>query len=450
MMAQVCDWQVQQESISERAQYILKTGLWSDCKFVVGADEPKREFKAHKLILSMASPVFEKMFQDCYKETKQDVTIVDIQPEAFGAMLNYVYGDQINLQSFDQACELCYVANKYMMPNLLKNCTAYIWQDVNVSNACRGYEFAKLFDQHNLMVKCKKIICQKTSEVISQSSFVEVQISTLKMILAEERLGIRSEMELFEAVEKWAQAEFERLGIAGPEFSDKQKPIYEDLVSKICFLSMQPKEFAEGPALSPLLTKDQSFAILMNITSRNCDCPLPKGFTAWVRKTDHEDTSRNISLKLSLENITPTHNFSPTESTTLFCCNKDIDILGVMVMCQLPYLNSPTLSTNMALYNHMQKYKENLEIFIEDQSTNKIEESSFKLIVEYRSMIDVYFPFPIKMLHGRTYKLGMIMNQPGLYMAGTLNSCDLIHKTVKFTFMKSSEPMFIHGIIFAN
>uniref|UniRef100_A0A0A9ZGH6 BTB/POZ domain-containing protein 6 n=1 Tax=Lygus hesperus TaxID=30085 RepID=A0A0A9ZGH6_LYGHE len=117
----------------------------------------------------MASPVFEKMFQDCYKETKHNVSIVDIQPEAFGAMLNYVYGDQINLQSFDQACELCYVANKYMMPYLLKNCTAYIWQDVNVSNACRGYEFAKLFDQHNLMEKCK--IQHKLNSTICQNLY---------------------------------------------------------------------------------------------------------------------------------------------------------------------------------------------------------------------------------------------------------------------------------------
>lgn len=74
---------------------------------------------------------------------------------------SYIYADEIKIQSFDQACELCYIANKYMMPNLLKHCTSYIWKDVNYTNACRGYEFAKLFDQHQLMEKCKKVSCKR-------------------------------------------------------------------------------------------------------------------------------------------------------------------------------------------------------------------------------------------------------------------------------------------------
>lgn len=69
----------------------------------------------------------------------------------------YIYTDAINLQSFDQACELCYVAKKYMLPHLVGECTNYLWQDLFPKNACRAYEFAKLFEEPVLMDKCLQV-----------------------------------------------------------------------------------------------------------------------------------------------------------------------------------------------------------------------------------------------------------------------------------------------------
>lgn len=45
-----------------------------------------QEFKAHKLILSMSSPVFATMFHGELCE-KGDTKILDITPEAFSSML---------------------------------------------------------------------------------------------------------------------------------------------------------------------------------------------------------------------------------------------------------------------------------------------------------------------------------------------------------------------------
>lgn len=433
------DWQIHQEKISERGKYILKTGLWSDCKFIVSNAQNKKEFKAHKLILSMSSPVFEKMFQNGFNESDSDINIVDIQPEAFGAMLNYIYADDIKIQSFDQACELCYIANKYMMPNLLKHCTSYIWKDVNYTNACRGYEFAKLFDQHQLMEKCKKIIQNQTSAIVAHASFTEIQLSTLKMVLEENALNI-SELELFKAVENWTRAEFERRDICGNEHFEKQQAIYAELIPHICFLSMKPIEFAEGPAVSSLLTKDQSFAILMNLSSPNSSYPMPNGFSKMIRKKQTDDTNKNVFLGWPLENYVPTNNFPQTESSVHFSCNKDIEIVGVMVMGQIDTTVRPFPG---------EKYRENLNIYIQDQLSKKYECTSYKTTVEYAARIDIYFSTPIKIFHGRPYKLGIVMHQPGLYMSGLLHAKELIYKSVNFTFVNTEQPIFINGIIFS-
>lgn len=61
------------------------------------------------------------------------------------------------MDSLDQACELCYVAKKYMLPQLLKTCMEFIWKDVDCETALRAYEFAKLFDDSGILEKSMKV-----------------------------------------------------------------------------------------------------------------------------------------------------------------------------------------------------------------------------------------------------------------------------------------------------
>lgn len=70
------------------------------------------------------------------------------------------------MTSFDQACELCYGAKKYMLPHLVEECTKYLWSDLKPKNACRAYEFAKLFEEPKLMDKCLLVIYDIFTEAI--------------------------------------------------------------------------------------------------------------------------------------------------------------------------------------------------------------------------------------------------------------------------------------------
>lgn len=69
----------------------------------------------HKLILAMASPVFEAMFFGGLPEKNDPIEILDVQPDAFKALLEYIYTDKININTVDKAFELCYAAKKYMV-----------------------------------------------------------------------------------------------------------------------------------------------------------------------------------------------------------------------------------------------------------------------------------------------------------------------------------------------
>lgn len=78
----------------------------------------------------------------------------------FLSFIRYIYTDKININSIDKACELCYVAKKYMLPFVVQKCTEFLWSDLSAKNVCRAFEFAKLFEEPELAERCLQVwIC---------------------------------------------------------------------------------------------------------------------------------------------------------------------------------------------------------------------------------------------------------------------------------------------------
>ncbi|XP_008547873.1 BTB/POZ domain-containing protein 6-A isoform X2 [Microplitis demolitor] len=273
-----CDWQISKQKISQRGRYLLESGQWSDCKFIVGQEPQQQILEGHKLFLAMSSPVFEAMFYGSMAEKSDPIPIRDVQPEAFKTLLEYIYTDKVDLGSFELACELCYCAKKYMLPYLVEECTKYLWSDLSPNKACRAYEFAKLFEEPVLMDKCLQIICTKTNEILNEPSWDEVELSTIITIFEQDELQIDSEIELFVAIERWAKAECNRKSL-NPSDAKSSRSVIGNVLSKIRFLTLTPQQFAEVPGRSNLLSRDEAFAILMNVSSSGSNIPMPEGFS---------------------------------------------------------------------------------------------------------------------------------------------------------------------------
>lgn len=199
------DWQTGCHQLKQRGAHLLKTGQWADCHFLVGAEPHQTLMPGHKLLLAMASPVFDAMFNGGLPEKNDPIPILDVQPDAFRALLEYIYTDTITIPSMDKACELCYVAKKYMLPYVVERCTQFLWSDLSAKNVCRAYEFALLFEEPSLAERCLQIICTQTEEMLVDCSFDEIQLSTLLTVLEQEYLQIGSELDLFVAVARYAE-----------------------------------------------------------------------------------------------------------------------------------------------------------------------------------------------------------------------------------------------------
>jgi hypothetical protein len=124
-------------------------------------------------------------------------------------------------------------------------------------------------------------------------------------------------------------------------------------VNKIRFLTLTPSQFAEGPALSPLLTRDESYALLVNIssTSASCKFPLPEGFSDSVESRrrpssaspairDGPPAHRNVRF-YCVRNIMPLPhclNNSILDCSVTFTVDRNIFVHGVQVSVYTVFL----------------------------------------------------------------------------------------------------------------
>lgn len=100
---------------------------------------------------------------------------------------------------------------------------------------------------------------------------------------------------------------------------------------------MDVSEFANGPAQSQLLTKDESFAILLNIASPHNKFSLPDGFSK-TRIPRINPSKKVVSLQRKLyvqrtiKNPVVQINNGDLMDSLHFIANDNITLLGVQVI----------------------------------------------------------------------------------------------------------------------
>lgn len=471
-----CDWQIDKKKMKERTKHLLETEQWSDCSFIVGTESNQKVFNVHKLFLAMSSPVFEAMFFGGMPERNDPISISDVQPDSFKALLDYIYTDKVDLLTFDQACELCYAAKKYMLPDLVDKCTNYLYNNLLPRNACKAYEFAKLFEEPVILEKSLEIILNETESVLTDPSFEDIELGTLLVILEKQTLNISSERDLFNAVFRWANKECSRKGIS--EDSTNLRSVIGAALEKIHFLTLTPLQFAEGPAHAPLLTRDEKYAILMNISAPGSDFPMPDGFSKVVEPrqryripapletmpTGSGDTHREGHKYFCIRSVTPQ---APCLNTGILdCCltftvDRNICVLGIQVPTQVqsdvhPFNNPGYFANNQnnsaPTSQNSNSYTELLYAHLLDADGSRLTYTHYTSRVWYSQLVEINFNRPVYIQRNKMYKIVVVLNKQGWYPLGSATQrmgCDAVH----FSFgigsnSESARESLVRSIVF--
>nr|CAD7408547.1 unnamed protein product [Timema cristinae] len=263
------------EKILKKLKSLLESGDKSDVTFLVGKKEEK-PCRAHKLILSLRSPVFDTMCFGPMAENKE-IVVPDIEPETFHKLLYYIYTNSVSLTDVESSCELLYAAKKYMCDGLVEECRKNISYLLDSNNVCSVFETMIDLDEQELMYYCLNVIRQKTSEVIKHPSFLNLRKETLEILLGEDYLSVDSELDLLDAALRWTAR---RCDVEGLEVNAVNKRrIMRPFLKKIVFLSLSSRQFVSATVLRDILTAEEYRDIISNIVESN-SCALPPGFCA--------------------------------------------------------------------------------------------------------------------------------------------------------------------------
>ena len=280
-------------TIRERCKSIFNQNLLSDVKFVVRDSEGGSESKkipAHKFVLAISSPVFYAMFYGELAETKDSVEISDCEYESLLELFRFIYSDEANLTP-DNVMQLMYLAKKYMLPSLADKCSAYLKENLSASNVFTVLPDAQKYEEKDLLDHCWKVIERETEEAVKSDGFMAIERSVLEEIVEKDSLNIK-EVELFKAVDRWAEKECEKQGLEA-EGSVKRRILGERIAKGIRFPVMKEKEFASVVLECDILSKKEMCDLVRYF---NSVLDTSVGFCETNRVGSLEKSSRFCSL----------------------------------------------------------------------------------------------------------------------------------------------------------
>ena len=238
------NWQTKCTSISERTKHIFNTALLSDVKFIVPMSNGESESKvipAHKLVLAIGSPVFYAMFYGQMSDTRVSIELPDCDYESLLELFRFIYSDEVELTE-SNVMHVLYLAKKYFVPSLAEKCAEFLRKNLDTSNVFTILPQAQKFEDKDLENRCWKVIEMHTEEAVTSDDFVVIDRSLVESVVKREKLNVK-EVELFKAVNRWAEKKIENQGIAS-DGNAKRRIIGEEIVKEIRFPLMSQKEFA--------------------------------------------------------------------------------------------------------------------------------------------------------------------------------------------------------------
>jgi len=295
-------------------------------KFVVpkanGESESKQVISAHKLVLSISSPVFEAMFYGELKETRDSIELPDCEYDSLLELFRYMYSDEVNL-SGSNVMAVLYLAKKYMVPSLADKCTEYLEDNLDSSSVFSILPSAQKYEEKNLVDECWKVIDKETEEAVKSDGFATIERSLLEAVVVRNTLMIE-EIELFKAVDLWATKQCEKQGLAA-DGATKRRILGEEVIKGIRFPTMKHEDFATVVLDSEILRKKEIVSLVKYIHSAS---KIPVGFPETKRSGFGGDIQRCCRFG-SLSTGLVSQYDSRRGDAISFSVDKDTELRGV-------------------------------------------------------------------------------------------------------------------------
>ena len=237
--------------------------------------EHGKQFRAHKDVLSRASPFFEKLLNSDMKEAKEGIVQLEMFTDSvMAATLEFIYTGGVRISTQEIAEGLIVTSDYLFLPNLKPLAEEIIWQKLNASNCISTCYFAEKYQCNELVSKIKNFILVNFTAVAKTEEFLRMSSEELERWLSSDEVVVGSEEDVFKIILTWIEHD-----------KDERERYFANLFRQVRLVYVS-RDFLCGEILSNDLVKSKKacLRLVMDAVERN-DSKNQRNVSATPRKS---------------------------------------------------------------------------------------------------------------------------------------------------------------------
>ncbi|XP_068727330.1 kelch-like protein 2 [Montipora capricornis] len=235
------------------------------CEITLVAKEGK-EFKAHKNVLSAASPFFVKLLQTEMKEKEEGIVrFEEISEPILEKVLEFIYTGEVEIDDEQTAKDLIFAADYLLLVCLKTTAGRFLEQRLVNTNCISTFYFAEKYHCEELTSKSKKFVLDNFAVVAESDEFLNLESQEVERWIANDEICVENEEDVFKIIENWIahsesdrKSKFEELFQHIRLFLFSRDALLLDVVTKDLVRESHPclKKFADAVKMKSFSSED--------------------------------------------------------------------------------------------------------------------------------------------------------------------------------------------------
>ena len=165
-----------------------------------------KEFKAHRNLLSAASPFFEKLLQSEMKEKEEGVIrFEDISELILADILEFIYTGSVEINETN-ATDLIIVAEYLLIEGLKTKSGRFLeQQQMTCSNCISTLNFAEKYRCEELVINSTKFMLENFASVAESEEFLSLKAEELETWISNDEIRLSAEEDVLKIILNWIE-----------------------------------------------------------------------------------------------------------------------------------------------------------------------------------------------------------------------------------------------------
>ena len=164
-----------------------------------------RELKAHRNVLSAASPFFCKLLKSEMKENREGIIrFEEISGCVMEDVLEFIYAGTVEVTQ-ENAKELVAAGNYLIIPSLKTVSGRFLQGEMSNTNCISTFYFAEKYDCVELIRNSRKFVHENFASVGEMDEFLSLEAKEVAVWISSDEIAVEAEADVYKIILKWVE-----------------------------------------------------------------------------------------------------------------------------------------------------------------------------------------------------------------------------------------------------